>query len=108
MRTNSDSSVNHSVQFRDPFVEFRNTTRSWDNLNTIESIAQEELANFFSCLKCSLSSHRPDYMKDCATEFMSSIVAKMNLASSIAVPVVQQMHEPSGILREVRADGTSF
>ena len=71
---------------------FRTVTRALSDLDVLECMAQEELANHFSCLKAMLSSLRPDYMADCADEFRKSVVRKCEMAFDITMPVVLSLH----------------
>lgn len=76
----------------DACVSFRTVTRTVSDLEVLECMAQEDLANHFSCLKAMLTSLRPDFMADCADEYRESVVRKCKMGFDVAMPVVLSLH----------------
>ncbi len=73
-------------------ASFRTVSRALSDLDILESMAQEELANHFSCLKAMLSSIRPDFLADCADEYRASVDRKCKMAFEVIEPVVLSLH----------------
>ncbi len=95
----TDTSDSSFTQPDSPTASFRTVARTLSDLDILEAMAQEELANHFSCLKAMLSSIRPDYMADCADEYRKSVVRKCEMAFELTVPVVLSLHgvqDPEG------------
>ncbi len=76
----------------DSCANFRMVDRAVSDLDVLENMAQEELANHFSCLKAMFSSLRPAFMADCADEYRESVVRKCKMAFDVAMPVVLSLH----------------
>ena len=74
-------------------ISFRIEQRLIRDVEYLENMAQEELANLFSCLKQAIVSSRKDLMMAASVEFHASVSKKVELATQIANSVVQALHE---------------
>ncbi len=91
MTATSDSSI-PSADRPDCFASFRRHSRLLGDMEALECMAQEELANHFSCLKAMLSSGRAELMADCAQEYRDSVVRKCEMAFELASGMVLSLH----------------
>ncbi len=88
--------------------EFRIASRTLADLEALETMAVEALANHFSCLRAMLSSIRPDFMADCADAYRRSVVKKCEMGFEVVVPVVLSLngvHQGSETERDIRGAG---
>lgn len=87
MPTNYDSSA--EAMYKD----WTKDLHTVNNIDRLEAMAMDELANFFSCLKAQVSSTRPEFMAACAKEFKENVLGKIKLASSLVPVMVQPLHD---------------